>query len=1740
METNYSKQEERYDTLVKSFSNYKKSPKERVTISYIEARLENLEKVYQKMCDTHQEIITHVTKAERVKINYFIAEVMSEFEELYFEYKGKMKGDLARLNATVPPLSKVNCEVKLPQINLPCFTGGYDEWQTFYDMFVSLIHDNANLSAVQKLHYLKSSLSGEPANLLKNLSTTEMNYYEAWKQLIKRYNNKRYNVNEIMKRLFSQKTMSSDSAAAIKQLLDTTSSALKSLNNLGVKTENWDIIINHLVVSKLDSESRKQWEIQISQTAEENSDELPTWKQLTKFLEMRFRTLEMIDISKQNSKSSSQQNSNYAKPASKPKSFHSTVQGESKGTNNPACVMCNEEHKLYQCKLFSSQSPQQRSEFIQSKRLCFNCLAPNHSVKLCRSTTSCRRCGRRHHSLLHFERSQNQDPDENESEKRNETVHNENTKQPETKLASHFAKDNQQLEVLLATAMAKAKSTSGQSQIIRALIDQGSEASFVTEGTAQSLGLKRVNVNGVVSGVGDGQTRTKSMVSFTLQSLLNPQFSVPVNAFVLSTLTSFLPTNNASIIDWPELEKLPLADPQYGQPNRIDLILGVDILSEILLEGLKKHPAATGPIAQNTQLGWILSGRVQSKANSTNRRVINLHLQLKEDQILKKFWDIEREPERIEKRLTEQERKCEEFYEKTTERDEEGRYVVRLPFKDDGPQCLYGHTREISQRRFKLLEKRLLKNPTLRNEYTKVIDDYVDQKHMTQIINGADLINPNTVYLPHHAVVREDKETTKVRAVFDASCKGSNNVSLNDCFLVGPKLQQDLRHILMRWRGHQYCIISDLVQMYRQIRVHDEDTDYLRILWRSDPDKAIDHYRMLRLTFGTACAPYLAVKSLQQLAKDEQIKYPNASEITLRDFYMDDLLTGCDTEEETLEIFEQMNKLMSEGGFRLQKWCTNSEKLQKHIKHESQKSDQPYVFKTNDVIKVLGICWNKESDTFEYLLQLPEMSENFTKRQVLSDIARLYDPMGWIAPVIVTAKIFMQLLWKSGLNWDDELTPELTKDWIKFRKDLTNVEKIVIPRWLRTNRESEVELHAFADASQAAYGASVYLKSKDRDGNVNIHLVTAKTKVAPIDKQVSIPRLELCAALLAAQLLNEVSQVLRVPKEKLHAWSDSTVVLAWLKGEPSRWTTFVSNRVSESLTILDKDQWRHVNTTQNPADCASRGISANELKSYKLWWQGPEWLQLTDDYNSTTNHDFKTDQEQRSIKALTAKVQPKEEFIWAKFSNLQKMLRIIAYCRRFLLMRVPIELRQIPRVLTSNELEKSLEICIRDTQNLYFLEEIKQLKSKQTVAKSSNLHTLCPILDNIGVIRVGGRIEQSQEPYNKKHPIIMPSESHLTKLIISEAHVRTLHGGPQLMLNYLRSKFWILRGREKVKRYYRECVTCTRYAQRKNNPFMGQLPAVRVKPTKPFKSSGVDFTGHINIRFSPGRGSKSYKGYICVFICMCTRAIHLEAVSSLTSEGFIAAFRRFISRRGHCQDLYSDNGTNFVGADKELREMFNRAKSRLPDEIGEMLAKEGTTWHFIPPQAPNFGGLWEAGVRSTKAHLKKVIGDSMLTYEELATVLTQIEACLNSRPICQLSDNPDDPLPLTPGHFLVGEPTILIPDEDYSKSNLTSLQRWKITQKMVTDFWRKWSDEYLVTLNQRFKWTEKRTEPEIDDIVIVKDPNLPPAKWLLGRIIEKHTGLDKVTRVVTIKTKNGICKRACNRLCFLPKTDTFK
>ncbi|KAL0818485.1 hypothetical protein ABMA28_008940 [Loxostege sticticalis] len=1742
-----------YDRMKKALINYKKSPKERITQQYVQIRLDSLNELWSKFNNTHDKIVRGSTGRE---LAYFKDDMYELVEELYTEYKTVLKQVLETFEKPEKVVSNVlnpnssqtqSPNIQLPRIVIPTFTGQYSEWTTFRDLFVSLVHSNSQLDNVQKMHYLKGYLSGEPEQLLRQIPIADSNYTRCWTLLNSRYNNKKFLCHSILKKLLSQRNIVGESANMLKGLIDTTTDCLSALTNIGVDVTSWDILIIHLLTLKLDEDSRKEWELYISNNSE--LDELPKFTQFKDFLTKRYRALEFLEP--KSSVSYKAQNVQFQN-VNKPRVFHAV---------ELKCEFCSENHKIGNCKKFAKEDVDNRRSFIEKNRLCFNCFG-HHAAKVCQSTISCRVCKRKHHSMLHPKISNDEGSGRSGDVSSGSTsaqgsskvfvsLSGEEVEGSSTKkiVASSSAEESDpvvtcyssnqlpvQSQVLLATALVKAESCNGERHLIRALLDQGSQASFVTEAVAQYLGLKKMPVHGRISGLeGNDNIAVKYMVQLKVHPRFDSTTVITVQAYILKSITSFLPSKKVVELEWINKSDICLADPQYNIPNKIDVLFGAEVFGQVI-QGEIKRGSEGSLVAQSTSLGWIISGTTQQIQSN---HIVVMHALT--DDYLKVFWEMEADPKSQPKMLSQEEEECEIFYAQTTCRDSQGRYIVRLPFKQQNVE--FENSKLIAERRLRYLESRFNKNESLKKSYAKVVKEYEDLNHM-EIVPKKEQNGNKSFFLPHHAVIREDRDTTKIRVVFDASCKDQNGNSLNDALMIGPTLQPELRHLLIRWRKYPICLGADIVKMYRQVKVADQDTDYQRLLWcdqwygeDEDNDNVegirktkanIQEYRLLRVTFGTASAPYLAVKTLQQLAHDEGELYPETAKKIISDFYVDDFLSGCQTVEEGLQIYRELNIMMEKGGFELQKWMTNDGELLERLKKEEEGKNigEGMNLKTDEIVKLLGLTWNRRTDEFQYTVTLPPQTGPVTKRKVLSDIARLYDPLGWLAPCIIKAKILIQKLWLAGINWDEELPSVILKEWITYRNELVNITHFKLPRWMKTKADDlVVELHGFADASNAAYSAVVYLRVIDSDENIHVSLVTCKTKVAPI-KQISIPRMELCGATLLSKLLKEVAGVLNIERSQIHAWSDSEVVLAWLRGHPSKWQTFVGNRVSEILSTLDSNQWSHIPSSQNPADCASRGLNPSDLLKNTLWFHGPPLLQeKTVKYSKPKNDE--TQLEMRKVHFAEV-----DEFIWNKYSSWTKLVRVVAYCRRFLGCKDKSE--RLHNYLTAQELKQATDTCIRQCQREHFKKEFELLEANHPNQIKGPLKPLNPFIDESGLLRVGGRLERSQLNKNMKHPVLLPKKSHVTDLIVADAHTKTLHGGPQLMLTYLQSKYWILGSKLLTKSCVRKCVTCFKDRAKSAAPLMGQLPATRVTPSRPFKCCGIDYAGPINVRTTKGRGYKSYKGYICIFICMATRAIHLEVVSDLTTEGFLSAFKRFVARRGLCTDVWSDNGTNFVGAAKELRTLFASENSEMLREVADSLASQGTSWHFIPPRSPNFGGLWEAGVKSVKTHLRKVIGDTTLTYEELSTVLIQIEACLNSRPLTQLRTDPESLEVLTPGHLLVGEPLVTLPDNNFETSNISSLRRWQLTQKLMQQFWRRWSQEYLNQFLHRYRWSHQTPEPQLGDIVLIKENDLPPCKWLLGRVIAKHPGTDNITRVVTLRTKTTLIKRPVSKLCILP------
>jgi hypothetical protein len=1193
----------------------------------------------------------------------------------------------------------------------------------------------------------------------------------------------------------------------------------------------------------------------------------------------------------------------------------STNKGKKSNSDNNkilTCPCCSQNHNLFHCAQFINLTVKDRINLVHSKHLCNNCFRNNHVASTCKSEYRCKMCKEPHNTLLHETLSQTN-----------------NNQQPPTvlKINSHQVYFS---NVILPTAQVQVFDYFGKTHVFRALLDSGSQLNFVSERVAKLLKLKLQPVVLSVAGINQSLTNASTVTDIKIQSNYE-DYNSNLSCVVIPQISEFLPCNSFSTANLKFPQHIQLADPTFHVKGAIDLLIGAQVFFQLLKPN--RESLAQNFLLQETKLGWVVVNSCYNNGQDIAIRNLCHFVQPALEQMVNKFWELD--SFKNETIINQDDALCEKIFADHHKRSKTGKYLVPLPFKQEKRNL--GTSRAGAIKRFKSLECKFRRDKGFKTVYAKVIEDYFRQGHAEQV-PANELDNP-CYYLPHHGVTKEESTTTQLRVVFDASAKTSNQKSLNDLLLIGPKIQSDLYSILLRFREHKVAFTADISQMYRQIQIQPQYYDYQRFVWRFDEISEIQTYRLKTVTFGVSSAPYLAIRTLHQLASDERHNFPNAYDHIMKNMYVDGLLSGSDNTENALKLKTEISECLARGTFSLRKWASNEKSLLPNsVVHTSEIN-----LDKEGISKTLGIIWNCNSDHIQYRIKLRDVNVVKTKRVVLSLTAQLFDPLGLIAPVVVTAKIFLQKLWTAKLEWDEKLPNYLENQWDNFVKTLSDLNDVIIPRCvIGVQTPAQVELHGFCDSSQLAYGACIFVKSCDKNGDIQVRLLTAKSRVAPIKTQ-TLPRLELCGAVLVSELMTEV--------------------------------------------------------------------------------------------------------------------------------------------------------------------KKSLNPLIK----------------------------LNPFLDADSIIRVGGRLVNANIFYNKKFPIVIPKRHHITNLIVEREHLRQLHAGPQATLAAIRESYWLLGGRNTIRRILHNCVLCRRASPITYEEIMGNLPDARVNLIRPFRDCGVDYAGPISIREGKGRGKRSIKAYVCLFICLATKAIHLELVTDCTSSSFIGAFKRFMSRRGKPSRMYSDNATTFKGSDRELRFIHQEViKSELFKNFISNCAENNVEWHFIPPRSPHVGGIWEAGIKSMKFHFKRIIGQSLFTYEEMYTCLTLIEACLNSRPITPLSSNPDDLSPLTPGHFLIGTALTAPAESDVTEINIHRLDQWQKIQQVRQHFWKRWSREYIVELQQRSKWATSTRPAAVGDIVIVHEDNIPPLCWSLGRIEAVQPGRDGKVRTVSVRTKSGVVKRSVHKLSPLP------
>ena len=748
-----------------------------------------------------------------------------------------------------------------------------------------------------------------------------------------------------------------------------------------------------------------------------------------------------------------------------------------------------------------------------------------------------------------------------------------------------------------------------------------------------------------------------------------------------------------------------------------------------------------------------------------------------------------------------------------------------------------------------------------------------------ELVNETDVKSPGEVhYLPHKEVVRNDKDTTKLRVVYDASAR-NNGPSLNDCLYAGPPLTSLIFNILIRFRIHPVAVTADIKKAFLNVAISPEHRDYLRFLWINDPSSEAPHIQVLRFTrvvFGLTSSPFILNATLKHHVTQYANVDPDFVNEVMRSLYVDDFASGSRDVKSALQLSTKVKNRLADGGFNMRKWTSNSQELMAELQKNATFSKSEQSINTDKSTattlkvtngdqpipesnpRVLGQIWNTSTDQLK--IDLTKIltgvnHSNVTKRIILSTTAKFYDPLGLISPIVLMFKLLFQQLCKSDLSWDEIVNEDMTRRWQRIINSLKDAGEIFLNRCyckeLFLDEAKSVQLHAFGDASESSYGACVYLHC-EHESDVHCNLIAAKTRVAPMSNQ-TIPRLELLSYLVAARLLASVkeaiSEILTIESERM--WTDSTTALHWIRNTEKEYKVWVQNRVTEIRKLTSTETWRYCPTQFNPADVASRGALAVQLINDENWWHGPSFLQnpeelwpvlpIKEPENSPDYcEELKSNIPKRTATLVSVGIKPEfdlEQLIDpSRYSKIGTILRVTAYILRFVrnLQSCRRKSNPIKGPITTEEISLAEKMWIRQIQV-----SLPKMKDYKKVKESLSLFE-----DSDKIIRCHGRIEASPLPYDTKFPTLLPSDHHITRLIVMQCHEDVIQYGERETLTQLRSRFWITKGRQVVKKIISKCTPCRKSEGKSYGiPAAPALPDFRLSEDFAFTRVGVDYAG---------------------------------------------------------------------------------------------------------------------------------------------------------------------------------------------------------------------------------------------------------------------------------------------------------
>ena len=1620
----------------------------------------------------------------------------------------------------------------LPPAKPVIFSGNpleYRQWKSTFDLLI----EEKDLSPAQKFSYLQSYLGGKALKCIQGymMFNTAEAYTEARKLLDERFGDLFQIADAFRDKLDSWPKIAASDGEALREYADflkqckLATEQIKELNILN------DPRILKTLTNCLPKHLVNRWSRELGLKKIEkrvNAD----FTDYTEFV-IREALLACDTMNSTNTLTSTMKNS-YKQTKSEldfsTVNLATEIKSEQSASKSQCCLYCKvtKSHDTTECKKLVQLTFDEQQHFMKSEGLCFGCLQKGHIRAQCPNGVTCQYngCGGNHPSCTHRYRTYNRRLDAEQASRNSERSHRvASNKIPDSSISLEASTVTHKIQIrnpskqpigktnLTSTIVPVYVSSPEEPEreiLTYALLDTMSDTSLILKEVCDSLCISRVPRKLKVSTVTTNQQiqwcdeisnlRVRGLRSNKSATMLIPtlytQDSIPANK-------SHIPTPDTAA-SCPHLEHLkgnfvPLQNCEIG------LIIGYNCSAASLpLRVVRDNKDLNLPYAIETALGWSVVGGEDESQNHTVHRITVRDLTSEE--IIKCLEEdlsaVHSKPLRSQNDLL--------FLKKMKDGTsrEDGFYCMPLPFKD---KPSFPNNRSYAMKRFKGLESRLKANSELNEKYREFMEDMIFKGEAKEIGEPKE----NGWYIPHHGVFNPHKPG-KLRVVFDCSASYAGH-SLNNHLLQGPDLNNNLTGLLCRFRKERVAVTCDIKKMFHQFRVSKSDRKYLRFLWfQKGANKVVDYQMNVHL-FGAVSSPSCAIYGLHKIASDYSEEFPAASAFVQDNFYVDDGLVSVPTAVEAIQLMKDSKALLEKGNLTLHKFLSNDDKVAEELGCEGPTTK---VISGNTTIdRTLGLHWDITCDVFRFSEVPVKMC---SRRGVLSTVASVFDPLGFLTPFLLKGKLLLQTLCYDKKGWDDPLDTGQQRQWNSWTSSLPDLNQLFINRCymhLDLHHPDLVELHVFSDASTTAYGPCCYVRLVDsKTGLVSVSLVMGKSRVAP-RKTVTIPRLELQAATLAVKLGDFVKKELKYQDISVYYWTDSEAVLGYISNEGRKFHIFVCNRVERIRDSTNPSDWNYVSSEENPADVASRGSDIKNIPS--SWFEGPQFLhdiQFCPKQRYSTAHYIlnPTDPEIKKVFVNTTVVEQYPQLITQleRYSSWTKLCNVMSRVLKFLS-------RDNTNDLSPTGIYVFLKI-MKVIQLHYYQDELCALQGKAGLPKSSSLYDLDPFLDGMGIIRVGGRLKNSLSPYELRHPVALPSKCSLTKTFVRQKHLEAAHQGRTTTANIIRRSgvHIVGNGMKLISSVIFCCVKCKRLRGQPIAQKMADLPQSRTEPAAPFTYTGMDVFGPFIVK----DGRKENKRYALIFSCMASRAIHLEMLNDMSADCFINSLRCFLAIRGPVSALYSDRGTNFVGA----RNQFQQCIKEISDPNIRQLFDKQCQFKFNVPTASHMGGSWERMIRTVRSVFNGVLLERSTSRIDSASFRTLLYECMyivNSRPLTthQLtSESTMEPLPLTPSNLLtMKETTLLPPPGDFQEPDLYSRKRWRRVQFLTEQFWSRWKVEYLQSQQKRSKWREIKPNLKKDDIVLLAENAIPRSEWQLGRIIKVLESHDDLIRKVKIKTGQG-------------------